>query len=384
MGGNAPVGTTLAILERTLKVMTAIQARLHYSMKQEFKLLKHIIADYTPEEYDYEPEEGKASAKKSDYDDVEVIPVSDPNASTMAQKIVQYQAVLQLAQQAPQLYNLPLLHRQMVETLGVKNASKLIPMSDDQKPTDPVTENQNVLMMKPVKAFSYQDHQAHITVHMAAMQDPKIMQLLQGNPIAPQLQQAMMAHVNEHIGFQYRKDIEKQLGVSLPPQKMDDSGIEEDINMTPEIEAALSLRLAQAAQQLLQQNQNQQKQAQAAQQAQDPIIQMQQKELELKAQEQQRKAQKDQTDAQLKLKQLEIEAQRIQSQAATAQAQISATTAGNAQKIKAQQLESGAKLAIDAINRERQHNHAMTAKSYDHASKRELTPAQQSLKKETK
>ena len=384
MGGNAPVGTTLAILERTLKVMTAIQARLHYSMKQEFKLLKHIIADYTPEEYDYEPEEGKASAKKSDYDDVEVIPVSDPNASTMAQKIVQYQAVLQLAQQAPQLYNLPLLHRQMVETLGVKNASKLIPMSDEQKPTDPVTENQNVLMMKPVKAFSYQDHQAHITVHMAAMQDPKIMQLLQGNPIAPQLQQAMMAHVNEHIGFQYRKDIEKQLGVSLPPQKMDDSGIEEDINMTPEIEAALSLRLAQAAQQLLQQNQNQQKQAQAAQQAQDPIIQMQQKELELKAQEQQRKAQKDQTDAQLKLKQLEIEAQRIQSQAATAQAQISATTAGNAQKIKAQQLESGAKLAIDAINRERQHNHAMTAKSYDHASKRELTPAQQSLKKETK
>ena len=384
MGGNAPVGTTLAILERTLKVMTAIQARLHYSMKQEFKLLKHIIADYTPEEYDYEPEEGEASAKKSDYDDVEVIPVSDPNASTMAQKIVQYQAVLQLAQQAPQLYNLPLLHRQMVETLGVKNASKLIPMSDDQKPTDPVTENQNVLMMKPVKAFSYQDHQAHITVHMAAMQDPKIMQLLQGNPIAPQLQQAMMAHVNEHIGFQYRKDIEKQLGVSLPPQKMDDSGIEEDINMTPEIEAALSLRLAQAAQQLLQQNQNQQKQAQAAQQAQDPIIQMQQKELELKAQEQQRKAQKDQTDAQLKLKQLEIEAQRIQSQAATAQAQISATTAGNAQKIKAQQLESGAKLAIDAINRERQHNHAMTAKSYDHASKRELTPAQQSLKKETK
>ena len=384
MGGNAPVGTTLAILERTLKVMTAIQARLHYSMKQEFKLLKHIIADYTPEEYDYEPEEGKASAKKSDYDDVEVIPVSDPNASTMAQKIVQYQAVLQLAQQAPQLYNLPLLHRQMVETLGVKNASKLIPMSDEQKPTDPVTENQNVLMMKPVKAFSYQDHQAHITVHMAAMQDPKIMQLLQGNPIAPQLQQAMMAHVNEHIGFQYRKDIEKQLGVSLPPQKMDDSGIEEDVNMTPEIEAALSLRLAQAAQQLLQQNQNQQKQAQAAQQAQDPIIQMQQKELELKAQEQQRKAQKDQTDAQLKLKQLEIEAQRIQSQAATAQAQISATTAGNAQKIKAQQLESGAKLAIDAINRERQHNHAMTAKSYDHASKRELTPAQQSLKKETK
>ena len=384
MGGNAPVGTTLAILERTLKVMTAIQARLHYSMKQEFKLLKHIIADYTPEEYDYEPEEGKASAKKSDYDDVEVIPVSDPNASTMAQKIVQYQAVLQLAQQAPQLYNLPLLHRQMVETLGVKNAAKLIPMSDDQKPTDPVTENQNVLMMKPVKAFSYQDHQAHITVHMAAMQDPKIMQLLQGNPIAPQLQQAMMAHVNEHIGFQYRKDIEKQLGVSLPPQKMDDSGIEEDVNMTPEIEAALSLRLAQAAQQLLQQNQNQQKQAQAAQQAQDPIIQMQQKELELKAQEQQRKAQKDQTDAQLKLKQLEIEAQRIQSQAATAQAQISATTAGNAQKIKAQQLESGAKLAIDAINRERQHNHAMTAKSYDHASKRELTPAQQSLKKETK
>jgi hypothetical protein len=234
MGGNAPVGTTLAILERTLKVMSAIQARLHYSMKQEFKLLKHIIADYTPEEYDYEPEEGEASAKKADYDDVEVIPVSDPNASTMAQKIVQWQAVMQLAQQAPQLYNLPFLHRQMVETLGIKNAAKLIPMADDQKPADPVTENQNILIMKPVKAFSYQDHKSHIAVHQAAIQDPMIIGLLQNNPQAQQLQASMMAHINEHAGFLYRSEIEKQMGMALPKQHMNDMNAEEDENMSPE------------------------------------------------------------------------------------------------------------------------------------------------------
>jgi hypothetical protein len=218
MSANAPVGTTLAILERTLKVMSAVQARIHYSLKQELKLLKVIIADYTPDEYTYEPVEGSRLAKKSDYDNVDVIPVSDPNASTMAQKIVQYQAVLQLAQGAPQLYNLPLLHRQMLDVLGIKNANKLIPMEEDQKPTDPVSENQNVLMMKPVKAFQYQDHQAHITVHMSAMQDPKIMALLANNPMAQALQSAMMAHINEHLGFQYRIEIEKQLGVSMPPK----------------------------------------------------------------------------------------------------------------------------------------------------------------------
>jgi hypothetical protein len=309
MSSQAPVGTTLAILERTLKVMSAVQARIHFSMKQELKLLKHIIAAYTPDEYPYEPVEGSRFAKRSDYDNVDVIPVSDPNASTMAQKIVQYQAVLQLAQGAPQLYNLPLLHRQMLDVLGIKNAQKLIPMDEDQKPTDPVSENQNVLKGKPVKAFMYQDHQAHITVHMSAMQDPKIMQLLQNNPMAQQLQSAMMAHINEHLGFEYRKQIELQLGMSLPPQQ-DEAG--EDVNMNPEVEARLAPMLAEAATRLLQQNQAQMAQQQAMQQAQDPIIQMQQQELQLKAQEQQRKEAKDMADIALKQEQLTLEKQKIE------------------------------------------------------------------------
>jgi hypothetical protein len=354
MGGNAPVGTTLAILERTLKVMSAIQARLHYSMRQEFNLLKVIIADYTPESYDYEPEAGSPAAKKSDYDDVDVIPVSDPNASTMAQKIVQYQAVLQLAQQAPQLYNLPLLHRQMIEVLGVKNVQKLIPMAIDQKPADPVTENQNVLMMKPVKAFGYQDHEAHIAVHMAAMQDPKIMALLQNNPTAPQLQAAMMAHINEHIGFQYRREIEMQLGMNMPAQKENDMGAEEDVELSPEVEAQMSPLLAQAAQRLLAQNKQQAAQQQAQQQAQDPIIQMQMQELQLKAQEQQRKTAKDATDAQLKLKQLEIEAQRVETQNRTAVGQMVANAAMQSQKVQSGQRVAAGKLAMDAIREQAQ------------------------------
>ena len=305
MSANSPVGTTLAILERTLKVMSAVQARIHYSMKQELKLLKNIIADYTPEDYSYEPTEGSRKAKRSDYDDVDVIPVSDPNASTMAQKIVQYQAVMQLAQQSPQLYNMPLLHRQMLDVLGIKDAQKLVPMDEDQKPTDPVSENQNVLMMKPVKAFMYQDHQAHIMVHMSAMQDPKIQQLLQGNPMAQQLQAAMMNHINEHLGFEYRKQIEQQLGMSLPPQK-DEAG--EDINMDPQVEARLAPLLAQAAQRLLTTNQAQAAQAQAQQQAQDPLLQLQQQELQIKQGDLQRKVAKDQTDAALKQEQLRIDA----------------------------------------------------------------------------
>ena len=308
MSANAPVGTTLAILERTLKVMSAVQARINYSLKQELKLLKNIIAEYTPEEYDYEPDEGTPRAKRSDYENVDVIPVSDPNASTMAQKIVQYQAVMQLAQQNPQLYNLPLLNREMLDVLGIKNARKLVPMAEDQVPMDPVSENQNVLMMKPVKAFAYQDHQAHITVHMMAMQDPKIQTLLKQNPMAPQLQMAMMAHINEHLGFQYRIEIEKQLGMTLPPQT-DESG--EDIPMHPEVEARLAPMLAQAATQLMQQNQAEAAQKQAQQQAQDPIVQMQMQELQIKAQEQQRKAQKDQVDAQLKAAQIQVERDRI-------------------------------------------------------------------------
>ena len=322
MSANAPVGTTLAILERTLKVMSAVQARVHYAMKQELKLLKEIIAAYTPEEYDYQPTEGSRRAKRSDYDDVYVIPVSDPNASTMAQKIVQYQAVMQLAQQSPQIYNMPLLHRQMLEVLGIKEAQKLVPMEEDQKPTDPVSENQNVLMMKPVKAFMYEDHQAHIMVHMSAMQDPKIMSLLQNNPMAQQLQQAMMAHINEHLGFEYRKQIELQLGMSLPPQK-DESG--EDINMDPEVEARLAPLLAQASQRLLASNQQQAAQQQAQQQAQDPMVQLQQQELQIKQGDLQRKVTKDQTDAALKQEQLTIEAQRQKIEAARAMAQMENT-----------------------------------------------------------
>jgi hypothetical protein len=309
MSANAPVGTTLAILERTLKVMSAVQARIHYSLKQELKLLKVIIADYTPDEYTYEPVEGSRLAKKSDYDNVDVIPVSDPNASTMAQKIVQYQAVLQLAQGAPQLYNLPLLHRQMLDVLGIKNANKLIPMDEDQKPTDPVSENQNVLMMKPVKAFQYQDHQAHITVHMSAMQDPKIMALLQNNPMAQALQSAMMAHINEHLGFQYRIEIEKQLGVALPP-KADENG--DEIGMDPAVEAKLAPMLAQAATQLLQMNQQQAAQQQAMQQAQDPLLQLQQQEVQIKQADQERKAAKDMADIELEKQKLIIAEQKVQ------------------------------------------------------------------------
>lgn len=312
MSAQAPVGTTLAILERTLKTMSAVQARVHYSMKQELGLLKQIIAAYTPDEYSYEPVDGHRRAKKTDYDDVDVIPVSDPNASTMAQKIVQYQAVMQLAQAAPQLYNLPLLHRQMLDVLGIKDAQKLVPMDEDQRPADPVTENQNILRNKPVKAFAYQDHRAHITVHMSAMQDPMIQQLLKDNPMAGQMQAAMMNHINDHLGMEYRKQIELQLGFNLPP-KEDEMG--EEVGMNPEVEARLAPMLAQAAQRLLSQNQAQVAQQQAQQQAQDPIIQMQQQELAMKQAEIQRKAQKDQADIELRKRQQEIEAGRIISQA---------------------------------------------------------------------
>ena len=311
MSSQAPVGTTLAILERTLKTMSAVQARIHYSMKQELGLLKKIIAAYTPEEYSYEPVDGHRYAKRADYDNVDVIPVSDPNASTMAQRIVQYQAVFQLAQQSPSLFNMPLLYRQMLDVLGIKEAQKLVPMDEDQRPTDPVTENQNVLSGKPVKAFDYQDHKAHITVHMSAMQDPKIIQLLQGNPMAQQMQAVMMNHINEHLGMEYRKQIELQLGFNLPPNK-DEAG--EDIHINPEVESLLSPMLAQAAQRLLQQNTAEAAQQKAAQEAQDPVIQMQQQELAIKQAEVQRKAQKDQIDAALREKQQQIETGRILSQ----------------------------------------------------------------------
>ncbi len=312
MSANAPVGTTLAILERTLKVMSAVQARIHYSMKREFKLLKKIIADYTPEDYSYVPVEGSPRAKKSDYDNVEVIPVSDPNAATMAQKIVQYQAVLQLAQQSPQIYNMPLLHRQMLEVLGIRNAAKLVPMEDDEKPTDPVTENMNVLRGKPVKAFMYQDHQAHIQVHTTGMQNPKIQQILAMNPqIAQMMQAAMTAHINEHVGMEYRKQIEATLGVSIPV--IDE---EDDEQVLPKsVEVELSRLMAQASTKLLGQAQQEAQAQQAQQQAQDPLIQMQMQELQIKQAEQQRKATKDQVDAILKAQQIAVDQERVATQA---------------------------------------------------------------------
>jgi hypothetical protein len=318
MSANSPVGTTLAILERTLKVMSAVQARIHYALHEELRLLKGIIRDYTPDEYSYEPVEGSRRAKQSDYDQVDVIPVSDPNAATMSQKVVQYQAVLQLAQGAPQLYDLPLLHRQMLDVLGIKNYQKLVPMEDDIRPRDPVTENQNILKGKPVKAFFYQDHQAHIMVHQATMQDPKIQSLLANNPQAPALAAAMMAHINEHLGYEYRKQIEQVMGMQIP--EMDDEN--EDQVIPKEMEIEISRRAAQASQQLLQRNQQEAQQQQAQQQAQDPVIQMQQQELAIKAAEQKRKADKDAADIALKQQQLAIEQMRIESQAEIAGAQM--------------------------------------------------------------
>jgi len=363
MSANSPVGTTLAILERTLKVMSAVQARVHYSMKQELGLLKNIIAAYTPEDYDYEPTEGSRMAKRSDYDNVNVIPVSDPNAATMAQKIVQYQAVMQLAQQSPQLYNMPLLHRQMLDVLGIKDAAKLVPMDEDQRPTDPVSENQNVLAGKPVKAFLTQDHQSHIMVHMSAMQDPKILSLLQGNPQAPQLQAAMMSHVNEHLGFEYRKQIEQQLGMSLPPQK-DISG--EDINMDPEVEARLAPMLAQAAQRLLAQNQKEQAQKQAQQQTQDPLVQMQMQELKIKQAEQQRKAQKDQADLALKQQQMKLDAMKALGQHTLDEQRVKVDALRSVAEMKNSRSQHMMDLGLDALKHMSNQHSAETSQNRNH------------------
>lgn len=311
MSANAPVGTTLAILERTLKVMSAVQARIHYSMKQEFRLLKGIIAAYTPEEYSYEPDEGSRRAKRSDYDMVEVIPVSDPNASTMAQKVVQYQAVIQLAQSAPQIYNLPELHREMIEVLGVKNAKKLIPTQDDLKPKDPITENMDALTGKPLKAFIEQDQDAHIMAHQNFLNDPMTAQMIGQNPMGQQIMAALQAHIAEHYGFKYRQMIEQQLGAPLPYLKEEDEDEREP--MPAEYEAQLARMVAQASQQVLAQNQAQAAQQQALQQAQDPTIQLAQQEIAIKGQEVQRKAQKDMMDDAYRNRQLELEREKLQS-----------------------------------------------------------------------
>jgi hypothetical protein len=306
MSSQSPVGTTLAILERMLKVMSAVQARIHYSMKQEFKLLKVIIRDYTPEDYSYEPVEGTRSVKQSDYDQVDVIPVSDPNAATMSQKVVQYQAVMQLAQQSPQIYDLPMLHRQMLEVLGIKNAEKLIPMPEDQKPRDPISENMAVINGKPVKAFIYQDHEAHIAVHMMAMQDPKMSQLIGQNPMAAQIQAAAMAHIQEHVAFQYRKEMEEQIGTELPAPDQD---------LPEEYELAISRLAARGAAKLLQKDQAEMAQQQAQAEQQNPLTQIQMRELAVKEGELQRKMRKDILDATAKADQLELEEKRIEVQA---------------------------------------------------------------------
>jgi hypothetical protein len=338
MSANAPVGTTLAILERTLKVMSAVQARIHYSMRQEFKLLKTIIRDYTPTSYDYDPVEGNRRVKQSDYDLVEVIPVSDPNAATMSQKVVQYQAVMQMAQMAPQIYDLPELHKQMLEVLGIKNIGKLIPTEADEKPRDPVFENMAVLNMKPVKAFMYQDHESHIIVHTAAMQDPKIMQLMGQNPQAPMIQAAMMAHLNEHIAFAYRQKLEEQIGVPLPYTEKDDAPMEKDM------EIQVSRLAAAGAQKLLAANQGEAAQQQAQQTAEDPLVQMQQKELEIMQAEQKRKVTKDQMDAAAKADQLELEKLRIESQREIAGLQVGAKSAKDKAELEARNEAEGVRL----------------------------------------
>ena len=317
MSANAPVGTTLAILERTLKVMSAVQARIHYSMKQELRLLKNIIADYTPEEYEYEPAEGNRKAKKSDYEMVDVIPVSDPNAATLSQKVVQYQAVMQLAQQAPQLYDLAYLHRQMLEVLSIPNANKLVALEDDQKPMDPMSENIQAMKGKPLKAFIYQDQDAHIAAHQAFMQNPVVAQTIGQNPQANMIMASLQAHIADHLGFSYRAKLEKQMGVTMPPPEKE---------MPKELEVELSKLIATASQQLLQADKAQAAQQQAQQQAQDPLIQMQQAELQIKGQEIQRKSAKDQVDAQMKGQQLQIERERIQQQAQTDAMRIQAQT----------------------------------------------------------
>lgn len=341
MSNQAPVGTTLAILERTLKVMSAVQARVHAAMKQEFKLIAAIVRDYTPESYSYEVDAPK-KAKQADYDMVDIIPVSDPNASTMAQRVVQYQAALQLAQSAPGIYDLPQLHRQMLEVLGIKNVAKIIPIEDDQKPMNPVSENMAVLAGKPVKAFLYQDHEAHMKVHISAMKDPKIAALVGQNPQAPVIQAAMMAHINEHIAFQYRVEIEKMLGVSLPPP---------DEQLPEDIEVELSRVVATAAEKLLEKDQAEAAQQQAQEAAQDPVIQQQQKELEIKEAEVLRKKAKDEADVQLRAADLtakdQRERERIASMERIAGVQIGAKTADLDKSIDSKQRIEGMKIGAN-------------------------------------
>jgi hypothetical protein len=338
MSANSPVGTTLALLERQLKVMSAVQARVHYSFKQELKLLRDIIRDYTPEEYSYEPEQGGRKAKKADYDMVDVIPVSDPNAATMAQKVVQYQAVIQLAQMAPQIYDLPQLHRQMLDVLGIKNAQKLVPLEDDEQPTDPISENMNALRGKPMKAFIFQDHDAHIAAHTMFMQDPLMAKQIAQNPQVNAINAALQAHIAEHLGFHYRQQMEKEMGVTLPSP--------ED-KLPPEVEAELSKLIAQASGQLLNKNKALAAQQEAQQMAQDPLIQMQQQELQIKQGELQLKQQKNEADMQAKMAQIKTEQARIAAQREVDFARINAENMRTNERNNAQKELDRIRLGVD-------------------------------------
>jgi hypothetical protein len=343
MSNQAPVGTTLAILERALKVMSAVQARVHAAMKIEFKLISALVRDYTPSVYLYEVD-GPQRAKQSDYDTTEIIPVSDPNASTMAQRVVQYQAALQLAQSAPQLYDLGELHRQMLEVLGIRNVDKILPLTDDFKPKDPVSENMDIMTGKPAKAFLYQDHTAHIQVHSAAAQDPKIQQIIGQSPNAGAIQGALMAHIAEHVAFQYRIEIERMMGVPLPHP---------DEELPEDIEVELSRAVAMASAKLLQKDQAEAQMMQNKALQEDPVVQMQQKEVAIKEAEVQRKAQKDQTDAALKAENMRLvderDRMRIQSQEEIAGAQIGAKIGDAEMKQETEGAKLGAKIAADRL-----------------------------------
>jgi len=390
MSANAPVGSTLAVLERQLKVMTAVQARLHYSFKQELNLLADIIRDYTDDSYDYEPDDNApAKAKASDYEYLDIIPVSDPNAATLSQRVVQYQAVIQMAQMAPDIYDMPKLHRGMLEVLGIKNADKLVPLPEDQKPRDPVSENMAALKLEPLKAFSYQDHEAHIKVHMAAMQDPLIQQMVGQNPKASQIVGAMQAHISEHVAYAYKRRIEQQLGMPLPNMEDDDA------KMAPQIELALSGMMAEAAQRVLTQSQAMAAQQQAQQNAQDPLIQLQQQEMAIKAQDAQTKAAKVQGDLQLKAQELQLKAQEVaarqgenpQVAAAKAQQELQATALKTQQQLQADAQRTATelaaqrqKLAMDALAHQQQLRQKAQAHAVDMALKAQT--AQSKPKKE--
>ncbi len=371
MSAQAPVGTTLAILERSLKVMSAIQSRIHYAMKQEFQLLKDIIRDYTPEDYSYEPEEGQPRAKKADYDLTTVLPVSDPNAATMAQKVVQYQAVIQLAETAPQLYDLPYLHRQMLEVLGIKNAAKLVPNIDDEDdmtPVDPVSENMSIIKGKPVKAFIAQDHDAHIVVHTTAIQDPQVAKLMGQNPNAQAMMAAMQAHIAEHLAFKYRQQIEQAAGVPYP---------EPDAKMDQATETQISRLAAAAAPKVLQQNQQQAAEQQAQQTAQDPIVQMQQQELAIKQQEAKTKETKVQVDAADKADRLELEKEKLAAHERIAGLNAGAKIANDKATISAEQLRQGLETGVEVAREAAQMDHTSQQKNADRGHQRGMQAAQQ-------